>query len=253
MNNRIILKTKLPENGGIITLPSSESHRIKNVIRLKVGSELIIIDYSKNIFHGKIIEIKNFDVRVELIPSNKEEKENSSVKITLIASILKSKKFDLVIQKTTEIGVSIIIPLITERTVPKYSEKDKIAKRKRWEKIAIESARQSGRTNVPSIMHPVSFEEIFELVDTKDLKIVLYEKKIFKTREIEFFPDVLNKFKNKSSISFIVGPEGGFSTDDILVFTKNGFIPAYLGRNILRAETASIVAVALTRFILGGK
>jgi 16S rRNA (uracil1498-N3)-methyltransferase len=247
VHRRIILRTKIAKDDGIIVLPRSESHRIRNVLRLKKNDEISLVDSDGKTFSGEIIKISDSDglIHIHVKPLSGSGSENqTSRSIVLMASVLKSSKYDTVIQKATELGVSKIVPLLTRRTVPRYIEEEKEKKRQRWERIAVEAARQCGRTGVPEISKPCSIEESFKFIEAESEKMVLHEAE----KKNRFIDAIRSLNFSRKAFVVAVGPEGGFSKSDLNLFEKNGFIPVLLDPVILRAETASIVAVALLRY-----
>ena len=148
---------------------------------------------------------------------------------------------DFVIQKTTELGVSAIIPVITER-----SQLRETRKHPRWKKIAEEASRQSGRIKIPEIFENYSFQDIFDLP-------VLYSGRgiLFWEQGGEKLPAVTEILRHADKIFLLVGPEGGFSEEEVLLASTKGVVTATLGRRTLRAETASITAVSIIQFALG--
>jgi 16S rRNA (uracil1498-N3)-methyltransferase len=148
---------------------------------------------------------------------------------------------DFVIQKTTELGVSAIIPIITER-----SQLRETRKHPRWKKIAEEASRQSGRTRIPEILEICSFKDVF------DMPVLISGKGIiFWEQGGEKLPAVTSRLSHADKILLLIGPEGGFSEEETLLASEKGFITATLGNRILRAETASIAAVSIMQFALG--
>jgi 16S rRNA (uracil1498-N3)-methyltransferase len=145
-------------------------------------------------------------------------------KVTLFCAVLKKENFELVVQKATECGVSKIIPIITARTVKTGLNLERL------QKIAREASEQSGRSTVPEISEPISFDESLEMTRQNDLKILF---------------DISGKFlgkTSKNSPAIWIGPEGGWTPEEIKKATQNNFKIASLGPNTLRAETAAIVA-----------
>ena len=165
----------------------------------------------------------------------------SRLDIILIQGLLKGEKMDFVIQKTTELGVSAIIPVSTERSQLKDTRRHP-----RWKKIAEEASRQSERAKVPEIFENYSFKEIFDVPGLISGKGI-----IFWEQGGEKLSAVTNKLSPADKIFLLIGPEGGFSEKEVLFASEKGFLIATLGNRILRAETASITAVSILQFALG--
>jgi 16S rRNA (uracil1498-N3)-methyltransferase len=164
--------------------------------------------------------------------------------IILGLGVLKSTKFDWVIQKATELGVSGIVPFYSLRVVPRWEERRSRSRQLRWEKVASEAARQCGRAKVPRVHSPRSFAEALDMGFEYSTKIFLWEKE--RTRSLK---EAL--VHPTSSIYALVGPEGGFSEPEALQAQEAGFRPIGLGPRILRAETAGIAIVSLLQFLFG--
>jgi 16S rRNA (uracil1498-N3)-methyltransferase len=158
----------------------------------------------------------------------------------LIQGLLKGEKMDFVVQKATELGVSAIVPVITER-----SQLRDTRKHPRWKKIAEEASRQSGRTRIPEISKTYSFKDVFELPGVISGKGV-----IFWEQGGERLSDIAGRIQN-TDVYLMIGPEGGFSEKEAMLATEKGFFTATLGNRILRAETAAIAAVSIMQFTLG--
>ena len=164
----------------------------------------------------------------------------SPLNLTLVQGILKGEKMDIVIQKATELGVKEIIPAITERSQIRQTRKVD-----RWRKIAEEASKQSGRTMIPVVHEPIEFNSLFTVHHSLPIKgFIFWEEGGVPLRE------AIHQFTD-SPIYLLVGPEGGFSKEEVSLAVSKGLITVSLGKRILRAETAAISAVALIQFLLG--
>lgn len=204
-------------------------HQVKNVLRLKIGEKISIIDGVGNELIGEIIALskKNIVVSIESIENVQNELKH---KVVLYCSIIKRENFELLIQKATELGVNAIAPIITERTVVKNVSISRL------KKIVTEASEQCGRSIVPKIFPVKKFNAVL-----KDIK---KEKNVF---NIIFFPaaigdDVYN-YSNQSVVNLFIGPEGGWTDKELKLAQDNQFRGVCLSRFILRAETAGILAV----------
>ncbi|ATQ35462.1 16S ribosomal RNA methyltransferase RsmE [Mesoplasma entomophilum] len=214
------------ENNFIIN--NNDVHHIKNVVKLK-NNEIIECVYEKEVYQTKIIDltIEN-NVIVEII--NKVETTISNVKKVLIAGVLREQKWDYLLQKSTELGVDEIIPVIFKRNVVKIDEKKIDQKLQRWQAICDTAAKQAKRTTIPVVNNLIT-----NLKDLKnnlcDLNLVAWEEE----KNIELKTYLTQDF---NSISFIIGCEGGIDVSEIKILHEIGFKNVSLGTNILRAETA---------------
>ena len=201
-------------------------NQLRNVLKLKVGEIVILGDGKMNEGSAEIISYGNdfIEFNIQEINSNNNESER---KINLYCSILKKENFELVVQKATEIGVSEIIPLITSRTVKLEIRKERL------EKIIKEAAEQSGRGVIPILYDPVSFNEAIQLIPKNNANIFFDSSgKLFENWKL--------KIEN-SQTGVWVGPEGGWTLDEIEMSKSSGFEIISLGSTTLRAETAAII------------
>jgi len=216
----------------------SDVHHIRDVLRLKLGDGLELLDGTGKIYATKIATIKKNEINCEII-SFRSSKAEPRIQITIMQSLPKASKMDVIVQKLTELGVYKIIPVISERTVVKLSEEKEEKRVIRWQKIVKQASEQSARGIVPHVEEIKSFDEATAKAKNFDLALIPWEMEEKKTLK-----QTLEKNKKIKSILIAIGPEGGFSRDEIEKAKKAGFIPITLGRRILRTETAGIVAVA---------
>ena len=227
-----------------INIIGDDVNHVRNVLRLRVGDNVVICDGDCNDYISEITSIEKSVVTAKILSAKKNDTE-SNIDITLFQCVLKSDRMDYVIQKATEVGVKRIVPVISERTIVKIkSEKDKENKIKRWTSIAEGASKQSGRGIVPEIAPIISFKEICNEFDNIDKVIIPYEENM----DIGL-KSVLKD--NASSIGVIIGAEGGFCEDEVRFVSEKGAISVTLGKRILRAETAGVVTAAIIGYELG--
>ncbi|TDT69769.1 16S rRNA (uracil1498-N3)-methyltransferase [Hypnocyclicus thermotrophus] len=219
-------------NGKIIEITNKKDiNHLKNSFRLKISDIVRVVDGEKE-YITHIIEVDKKYILLEIDEIN-ENPEKSDVSIEIAMGIIKNDKMDLTIQKLTEIGIDKIIPTVLERTVVKIKEK-----KEKWDIIAKEALKQCQGVKLPIIEEPVKLKNI--KFDMYDLIIIPYEA----DKEHKIL-NVLEKYKGKNiqNILYIIGSEGGFSTNEIKYLKElNNSEIATLGKRILRAETAAIVA-----------
>jgi 16S rRNA (uracil1498-N3)-methyltransferase len=165
----------------------------------------------------------------------------SDLDITLVQGLLKGEKMDFVIQKATELGVTSIVPVVTER-----SQLRETRKFPRWKKITEEASRQSGRTRIPEVCEACCFDDLFNVPALTAGKGIMFWE-----QGGEKLPEVIEKLSHADKIVLLIGPEGGFSEKEAMLASEKGFLTATLGSRILRAETAAISAVSIIQFALG--
>jgi 16S rRNA (uracil1498-N3)-methyltransferase len=223
------VKQKLTLDTEFEMTPSQSFHILK-VLRMKDGKFIRLVDLQANVFLGSI-RISKDTVRVKIIQSVSEERE-SAVKITLAIAMIKGDRWDWVLEKATECGVDTIVPFISSRCVIKEKPEAVVRKLERYRKIMTEAAEQSYRHQVPTIGEPVSLSR---LIDYKSAaNFVAYEKEdsVFLARLKE----------SLSTVTVVIGPEGGFTHEEIRYLTDQGFLSVSLGKRIFRSETAAVAA-----------
>ncbi len=221
-----------------------EMRHLRRVLRLKVGEEVVLFDGEGKEYSAAISQMTSDKISFELLSARSLPSAESPLRIILGVALLKAAKFDWLMQKTTELGVSEIVPIASEHTIPLFAGEKIRSRQLRWEKIVSESAKQCGRAKVPRIHAPCSFEGALDKPLEKALRIFLWEKEASGTLEkvCEGRP---------SSVYVLVGPEGGFSDQEALRAQQAGFHPIRLGPRVLRAETAGVAIVSLLQFLLG--
>lgn len=236
---QFFIKSKNIKNENISLDNKSDIKHIKDVLRSKTGDELLFIDENEILYTARILELSNNLLRAEILH---KEKSLRSLKtnITLIQSILKSGAQDFVIQKATELGAKQILPVTSKYTVVKIENlKDSAKKTEKWQKIAFESCKQCERSKAPEILPSTSLKEAVKL--DFDIKIACVER----TAEISL-KEFLRKTpcREEQKIAVFIGPEGGWSDEELELFTENCIEKVSLGNMILRAETAAITALS---------
>ncbi len=229
---------------GMLTVTGDEVKHIRKVLRLGTGDRISIFDGSGMEYEGAIAEVTPSSVVIKIHDTSPSKKE-SHLEITLAQSILKSEKMDYLIQKATELGVNALVPFVSSRSVPLLEESKKVERTLRWEKIAIEASKQCGRSIPPKIGPFQGYAEMLQSLSKDHLRLILWE------REGERMKEVLRRFSGQRRITFIVGPEGGFSVEEVEQAKREGFIPLSLGNRILRAETASLCLLSILQYEMG--
>lgn len=244
MSQIIVDKTRFNKEN-LIELSNDELHYIKNVLRLQDGDELIVSTGTGKRYAAKLQKSTRKSGFVSIVKELLQITE-SPLKITLIQAIPRPKKMDLIIQKVTELGVNQIFPVITQRSFRPGNEEIANKWLKRWLKIAEEAARQSGRSIVPEISSILNYENCLSNLKANLSGIIFWEKE-----QSSNLKEFLQLKPNLSCINLLVGAEGGFTKNEISLSQEAGFFSMSLGNRILRTETASIVAVALTQSYWG--
>jgi len=223
-----VTKDQIPNISG------SDVHYLRDVLRMRIGDPLELLDGTGNIYEAKILKMEKEKIACEIISLRQQESE-PKVKVTLAQALPKASKMDLVVEKATELGVERIIPMLTERTVAKRVKLD------RWRRLAKEAAEQSGRAIIPEISTLTPFEEILKIKSRFDLALIPWELEKEKTLK-----QALRDFLTSQSPNILVaiGPEGGFSQKEIELAKRVGFVSVSLGKRILRTETAGLMVLS---------
>jgi len=241
---RFFVNSEAIENENII-ISGEDFNHIKNVLRLRQGESLVISDGNCTDYDVVIDSYTSSSVVARIIGKNKNDNE-SEIDITLFQGVPKSDKMDMIIQKSVELGVKRIVPVLTERTVVKINnEKDSKNKVARWQRIAQEASKQCNRGILPAVDNPVTFYEAVAKYKKADLSLIPYEKECGNRLK------TILKSNNAKTISIMIGPEGGFSEAEVELASENGFLPVTLGPRILRTETAGLSALSIIMYELG--
>ncbi len=243
--HRFYVKPSDIRDNQIYITDQKELRHMERVLRLRSGDQIIIFD-GKGTEYEVTIEETFSDYWIAGINKKSYRPNKSKVHLSLIQGIAKGDKMDTIIQKAVEIGVDTIYPVLTDNTVVKLHGERSHKRWQRWESIALEACKQCGRNTLPQIKPISTFVQVIDEIKDKSL-IMLYEKE----EELRL-QEILRTGKISSDeIYLLVGPEGGFSPNEVKQSQKHGALLATLGQNILRTETASIIGSALILYELG--
>lgn len=221
----------------IVTLTSDEARHLREVLRLKPGDEVQVFDGAGKEFRAIVSQARRESAELELRDEISSARPESPLQLTLAVALLKGEKFDLVVQKGTELGVNLFIPLTTRYADIRLRDAADATKRvARWQRIALEAAKQCGRAVVPEITSPATFES-----SLKEDCVMFSERG----------GEALNTNLEVRSVTAIIGSEGGWS-DEELDHARAANIPIVtLGGRVLRAETAAITVAVLFQHLYG--
>jgi 16S rRNA (uracil1498-N3)-methyltransferase len=226
--------------GEIISLSKAAAHHLVHVLRVTVGTEFILFNGEGGEFSAKIISFKKDSVVVQVGTRSQHNRE-SPLQITLGQSISRPEKMDYTIQKAVELGVTRIVPLLTERSFLKLSAERWGKRLMHWQAVILAACEQSGRTQIPSISKPLTFEAAINEIKA-DIRVIL-------------IPDVAQTISKVtipvSCVAVLVGPEGGWSETEANLAIAAGYVSIQLGSRILRTETAGLVAMTLFQGAFG--
>ena len=226
-----------------IQIGGPERHHLLNVLRLKRGDEVQILDGEGNSY-------------IVILGDTRETVLNAAIRqhqfhppipprITLFQGLPKFDKMDLIVQKTTELGVDQIVPMLCQHSIPKRTATAHEKHQERWQRIANEGAKQCKRYQFPKIRNVRKMVDCLELALNLDLSILFWEQE-----EKCGIKEILSHHQQVTSVGLFIGPEGGFSDEEVAAAMQHACIPTTLGDLILRTETAAIVSVALVWYEL---
>jgi len=221
-------------------ISGTDYKHVVKVLRLKPGDKITLFDSSSRQYYCKIREISKRDVVVD-IERTEQVNTESPIEITLLQGLPKGDKMDYIIEKATELGVSRIVPVITQRA--QIRERDR---KKRWDRIALEASKQCGRTKPAIIENTLDFDGAINSYSEKELAVILHV-----SCEVSAKNYIKNSLQAPQSIVLFVGPEGGFTDNEVLLGNKMGFMSLGLGPRVLRTETASIAVLSVLQFHYG--
>ncbi|HZS06426.1 MAG TPA: 16S rRNA (uracil(1498)-N(3))-methyltransferase [Blastocatellia bacterium] len=226
-----------------LTLDADESHHLTRVLRLAAGARVFVFDGAGSEYECEVTVVSKGAVDLTVISRLQNEVE-SPLHLTLGQALIKGDKFDWVVQKTTELGVTRIVPLITDHSDVYKAEGHTDHRLQRWRRIALEAVKQCGRRRLVEITEPVRFIQFCE--DEKaGSNLILSERGGHSLR------GVADGLRYVSQVSVCVASEGGWSNKELQQAEACRFIPVHLGARILRTETAAIAAVTLAQHLLG--
>jgi 16S rRNA (uracil1498-N3)-methyltransferase len=231
---------------GLCTIRGSEAKHMTRVMRMGRGDRFILMDGKGARFQAIIVSAGRREVLATLEKALPQPPP-SPVEITLCQALLKSRAMDYVIEKTSELGVSRVFPFSSERTVVRLNPEKAVNKRRHWREIAQGAAKQSNRRAPAEIGPFSSFGELVAKCPQENaLKVILWEEEA--ARDLK---DLLKASPPPKKFIGMVGPEGGFSQEEVRAAKEAGFTSVSLGQRVLRAETAATTMVAVVQYEWG--
>lgn len=236
-----------------VTITGEDARHIGRVMRSKPGDKLIVSDGDSREVLAEITMIEPQEVTAAIIETLAASGE-PWLQVTVAQSLPKGDKLETVIQKCTEIGAAAFLPFLSERTVVQYDRKKEEKRLSRWRKIAKEAAEQAHRSKIPALELPVKWDELLAAFSAYDLVCLCYEQE--HGRQLR---DILKPFADKLDserirtykVAVVVGPEGGFTEEEVREAEAAGAVSIGLGRRILRTETAAMAALTCIMYESG--
>lgn len=226
--------------GEALWLEGERAHYLSRVLRVRSGEELIVFDGSGAEHTAAVGSIAR--QRVQLVPGEARSRDvESPLAIRLLQGISRGDRMDLVVQKATELGVTRISPVLTERSVVRLQEERALKKSGHWVRIAQSACEQCGRNRVPAIDTPAELQALLEAPAGITCVVLLPSSS----------EPLGNLQQVGSAVNLLVGPEGGFDAAEITMALERGYRPLSLGPRILRTETAALAAIAILQAHFG--
>jgi 16S rRNA (uracil1498-N3)-methyltransferase len=233
--------------GTHIQLSSPLAHQVRDVLRLANDEQLVLLDNTGEEFVARVSKTSKVVVEVEIVTRQKG-KEESHVRITLCQGLMKSARFEWILEKGTELGVSTFAPMQCRRSLSGL-ENAGASKVQRWQHIVQEAAEQCGRARLPELLPIRPFETLLTHIPTGTLTLIPWEEE--RTQSLR---DVLRanmrEGEGPEAIMVFIGPEGGLTPEEIQLAQRSGVQPVTLGQRILRAETAALAAISSVMYEL---
>ena len=227
-------------------LRGDEAHHAAKVLRLKQGDSCVVFDGRGRAAHAVVAEPPRSS-GVLLAPGEECPPAPELAHLTLCQAVPKGANMDLIIQKSVELGVSAIVPLLTDRSIVRLNAREAEAKRQKWQRIALEACKQCGQNTLPEVASPVPFAEWLRRGAPEGLNVIA--SLVPGVRPVR---DVLEEARSRSvrSAALLVGPEGDFTDQETAMALEAGFSPVTLGPIVLRVETAAFFGLAAMRYAL---
>lgn len=236
------------KNHNEISIKGSSFHYLVNVLRMGKGDIFVGFDGSGNEYNVLIKKIEKKRIRGDIIKIEKVIDIEPPFNINLFQCLPKGSKMDKIVGEVAQLGIKKIYPVISCRVVPQITEENITHKRSRWKRIAADSSKVAGRDIVVDIEKPINFKDAVEI--PADIKIIFWEKAVISLKSaIKNIPE----FKKGATVHIFIGPEGGYTEEEISFAEQYGAVSVSMGKRILRVETASVIAVALTIYELENK
>lgn len=216
---------------------------LRDVLRLRPGAPIEVFDGEGHVFPAVLHGYVEGGAALDLGP--REDRPFAGVRVTLFQGLPKADKLELIVQKAVELGATAVIPVVTERSVVKLDERKAVERAERWQRIAEEAARQSGRADVTTVSPPSPLRQALARPRTEGERRIVLDEEERRTR----LRDVLGTADG--SYSFLVGPEGGLTRSEVQLAQAAGFVPVTLGPRILRTETVGLALLAIVQHVLG--
>ncbi len=242
-NRFFILPSDL--KGDRVRLSPEQSHQVHHVLRLRPGDAIVVLDGAGAEYDVTLTTVGSRETTGR-VTNQRQAAGEPTVEVTLFQSVLAREKFEWVLQKGAEVGVARFVPVLTERSLVRVRQIEE-SKRTRWRRILTEAAEQSHRGRIPEIEEIVAWKDAVSQLRGFDRSLIAATSGTSRTIKESLEPGD----KPLESIAVLIGPEGGFTDDEVKQACENGALAISLGPRILRTETAAVVVPALVLHELG--
>jgi 16S rRNA (uracil1498-N3)-methyltransferase len=232
--------------GPDLLLTGDEAHHAQHVLRVHRGEEVVILNGAGGVFHCLIQEMERHAIRLAV--TQRSQAPPPPRRITLIQALPRGKLIESIIQKAAELGVSQVIPLLSERVVSKIEKAEAPSKKQKWQAVAVEAIKQCGAPWLPKIELPSSLAEVLDHYERSELTLVGSLRKDAQHAR-QYFDEFRDRHgRNPSSLAAWVGPEGDFTSAELDAIERSGARPITLGPLVLRSETAAIYCLSIMNY-----
>lgn len=231
--------------GERVVLGGDQAHQIFHVLRMKAGERIVVLDNTGMEYEAVLTSVGKNEVAGD-IESKRAGAGEPGVELTLYQSLLGREKFELVLQKCTEVGVSRFVPVITRRSLVRDADAVTPKKLTRWRRIITEAAEQSHRSKIPELAEPIQFEDVISKLNGFDRCLIASPHE----QQATLHKSIRGEMEELKSMCLLIGPEGGFTEQEIDQAVEAGAVAVNLGPRILRTETAAIVTAAIVLYEL---
>lgn len=239
MNEEYFYVERGDVDDGSLMLRGEEHKHAARVLRKKVGDRIFVTNGDDTMFEAEIISLERMFIRCAIRRTTRRRNEPKT-HVTLAVSLLRTPaRYDFLVEKSTELGVRSIVPLICERTIAHHEKHDRLRR------VALAAMKQSGRCYLPNIAPSTTFEALVMNAGQYSLRLIPHES----TEQSHFIGTVLRAHGNVHSVLIAIGPEGGFTGPEIELASRQNFVPTSLGPRRLRSETAALSSLG---FVVGG-
>ncbi|GAC1391188.1 MAG: 16S rRNA (uracil(1498)-N(3))-methyltransferase [Ktedonobacteraceae bacterium] len=230
--------------GSVLTLSEKLAHQVRDVLHLHNGEQIVLLDNSGDEFVAEVTRAERKVVEVQVI-ERRADKSESPIRIVLCQGLLKSARFEWILEKGTELGVSVFSPILCRRSTAGLEEAGP-AKIQRWQRIIQEATEQCGRSRMPELLPIRPLKQALDEMPHDALALIPWEEE-----HGQSLRDALRAFnRQEKTVLLFIGPEGGLTLDEVKLAQRHGVQSVTLGQRILRAETAALAAVASVMYEL---